>query len=89
MDCPQPFCTILLRWSVPTTPDPNTSATISRYKWKPYRETDWCTYYFLPRGMLFQKHRDRNGRCTAILFKSIGVRGRFDSPDSKVERLII
>ena len=28
-----------------------------------------------------QKYRDRNGRCIAILFKSIGVRGRFDSPD--------
>ena len=31
-------------------------------------------------GMLSQKHRERNGRCTAILFTSIGVRGRFDSP---------
>ena len=28
-----------------------------------------------------QKYRDGNGRCIAILFKSIGVRGRFDSPD--------
>ena len=27
-------------------------------------------------GILLQKYRDRNGRCTAILFKSIGVRGR-------------
>ena len=32
-------------------------------------------------GILLQKHRDRNGRCIAILFKSIGVRGRFDSPE--------
>ena len=32
-------------------------------------------------GILLQKYRDRNGRCIAILFKSIGVRGRFDSPD--------
>ena len=32
-------------------------------------------------GILLQKHGDRNGRCIAILFKSIGVRGRFDSPD--------
>ena len=30
-------------------------------------------------GMLLQKYRDRSGRCIAILFKSIGVRGRFDS----------
>ena len=29
------------------------------------------------------KYRDRNGRCIAIIFKSIGVRGRFDSPDSR------
>ena len=27
-------------------------------------------------GILLQKHRDRNGKCIAILFKSIGVRGR-------------
>ena len=32
-------------------------------------------------GILLQKYRDRNGRCIAILLKSIGVRGRFDSPD--------
>ena len=32
-------------------------------------------------GILLQKHRDTNGRCIAILFKSIGVRGRFDSPE--------
>ena len=29
-----------------------------------------------------QKCRDRNGRCIAILFRSIGVRGRCDSPES-------
>ena len=28
-----------------------------------------------------RKYRDRNGRCIAILFKSIGVRGRFEPPD--------
>ena len=33
-------------------------------------------------GILLQKYRDRNGRCIAILFKSIGVRGRFDSPEN-------
>ena len=32
-------------------------------------------------GILLQKYRDRNGRCIAILFKSIGVRARSDSPD--------
>ena len=32
-------------------------------------------------GILLQKYRDRIGRCIAILFKSIGVRGRFDSPE--------
>ena len=33
------------------------------------------------KGILLQKYCDRNGRCIAILFKSIGVRGRFDSPE--------
>ena len=32
-------------------------------------------------GIFLQKYRDTNGRCIAILFKSIGVRGRFDSPE--------
>ena len=32
-------------------------------------------------GILVQKYRDDNGRCIAILFRSIGVRGRCDSPD--------
>ena len=32
-------------------------------------------------GILLKKYRDRNGRYIAILFKSIGVRGRFDSPE--------
>ena len=36
---------------VPTTPDPNTSEKVSRYKWEAYRDTNWwCIYYFLPRG---------------------------------------
>ena len=69
--------------SVPTTPDPNTSAKVSRYKWEPYRDTNWwCIYYFLPGGgHTFAKVCHRNGRCIAILFKSIGVRGRFDFPE--------
>ena len=33
-------------------------------------------------GTLLQKHRGRNGRCIAMLFESIGERGRFGSPDS-------
>ena len=37
--------------SVPTTHDPNASGKASRYKWEPYRDTNWqCIYYFLPRG---------------------------------------
>ena len=37
--------------SVPTTPDPNTSAKVSRYKWEAYRDTNWwCIYYLLPGG---------------------------------------
>ena len=36
---------------VPTTPDPNTSARVSRYKWEADRDTNWwCIYYFLPMG---------------------------------------
>ena len=33
-------------------------------------------------GILLQKYRDKNGRCIPILFKSIGVRGRFDPSDN-------
>ena len=32
-------------------------------------------------GILLQKYRDRNVRWVAIFFKSIGVRGRLDSPE--------
>ena len=32
-------------------------------------------------GILLLKYRDRNGRCIAILFKSVRVRGRYDSPE--------
>ena len=39
------------------------------------------TTFCKEKGILLQKYRDRNGRYIAILFKSIGVRGRFDSPD--------
>ena len=67
---------------VPTTPDLNTSAKVSRFKREPYRDTMWwCIYYFLPRGgILLQKYRDRDGRFMAILFNSIRVRCQFDSP---------
>ena len=34
---------------VPTTPDPNTSAKVSRYNWDAYCDTNWrCIDYFLP-----------------------------------------
>ena len=32
-------------------------------------------------GILLQMYRNRNGRCIVVLFKSIGVMGRFDSPE--------
>ena len=36
---------------VPTTPDPNTSAKASWYKWEAYLDTNWwCIYDSLPRG---------------------------------------
>ena len=39
----------LVLGGVPTTPDPNTSAKVSRYKWEAYRDTNWwCIHYFLP-----------------------------------------
>ena len=63
---------------VPTTPDPNTSAKVSRYKWEAYRDTNWwCIYHFLPGGgHTFAEVCHRNGRCIAILFKSIECAGR-------------
>ena len=45
-----PLGTVLIG-GVPTTPDPNTSARVSRYKLEAYRDANWwCVYYFLPRG---------------------------------------
>ena len=63
-------CVVPILGSVPTTPDPNTSAKVSRYKWEAYRDTNWwCIYYFLPQGgHTFAKVCHRNGRCIAILF---------------------
>ena len=73
---------------VPTTPDPNTS--------EKYRDTNGRriaiqiggvhTTFCQEGDMLLQTYRDRNGRCITILFKSIRVRGRFDSPEFKRER---
>ena len=38
---------------VPTTPDPNASAKVLRYKWEAYRDTNWwCMYYFLPKVLV-------------------------------------
>ena len=43
---PKPSWTLL--GSVPTTPDPNTSAKVSQYKWEPYGDTNWwCMVYIL------------------------------------------
>ena len=42
---------------------------------------DVYTTFCQAEGILLQKYRDRNGRCIAILFKNIGVRGRCDSPE--------
>ena len=42
-----------------------------------------CTTFCQREGILLQKYRDRNGRCIAILFKNVGVRGRCDSPDRR------
>ena len=39
------------------------------------------TTLFQEEGILLQKYRDRNGRCIATLFKTIRVRGQFDSPE--------
>ena len=33
------------------------------------------------KGICLHKHRDRNARCIAMLFQSIGGKGRFDSPE--------
>ena len=65
---------------VPTAPFPNTSAKLSRCKWKPYRDTNWwciCSHtnFSTAEGILLQSCRDRDGRCIAILsIRSIGVR---------------
>ena len=47
------------------------------------------TNFCQKKGILLQKYRDRNGRCIAILFRSIRVRGRFDSPEPNPEFWVI
>ena len=47
------------------------------------------TTFCQEKDILLQKYRDRNGLCIAILFKSIGVRGRFDSPDERRVRFLL
>ena len=80
---------------VPVTPDPNTSAKL--------RDTNGSriviqigenTTSSQEEGIPLQKHHGRNRRCIEIvqsLFKSSGVRGRFDSPlnNSVVPRLLV
>ena len=59
------------------------SAGVSRYKLEVYVIQMGGAYItaYQEEGMLLQKYRDRKGRCIAMLFKSIGVRGRCDSCD--------
>ena len=40
-----------------------------------------CSTFCQEEGIVLQKYRDRNGRCIAILFKSIGAKGRLNSPE--------
>ena len=71
---------------VPTTPDPHTSAKASRYKWEAYRDTNWsCICYFVPRGRRYfcQNIAIKMGGVSRYFSKSIGIRGRLDSPHSR------
>ena len=69
--------------SFPTTPDLNTSAEASQYRWEQYPDTSWwCVLLSAKRrGYFCESIFDRNGRCIAILFRSIGVRSRFEFSD--------
>ena len=77
------FCHVCI-WGVPMTPDPNTSAKASRYKWEAHHDTKWlciyvyiCVYIYIycqEEGILLQKHRDKNGRCIPIFSKVSGSR---------------
>ena len=60
--------------SVPTTPDPDTSARASRYKWEPYRDTIGGVYttFCQEEGMFLQKYRDRNGGVSRYFSKVPG-----------------
>ena len=63
---------------MPKTPDPNTSAKVSRYKWEAYSDTKIggvYTTFCQKEGIFLQKHRDKNRRCVAILFKSYRGQG--------------
>ena len=70
--------------SVPTTPDPNTSAKVSRYKGSSIviQLGGIYTHFCQEEGILLQKYHNRSGSRIAILFhRSIEFRGRFESPD--------
>ena len=66
---------------VPTTPDPNTSAKVSRYNGRRIAIEIGGVYttFCQKEGILLQKYRDRNARFIPIPFRSIRVRGRFYS----------
>ena len=71
--CSQPFCHI---GSIPTTPEPNTSAKASQYTWEPYRDTNWCgvenTTFCQEEGILLQKYGDLLDGSIAIPFEISG-----------------
>ena len=59
--------------SVPTAPDPNTSAKVSRYKWELHRGTNWVVYTFCQEeGILLEKYRDTNESDTIQKYRGQG-----------------
>ena len=76
---------ILVLGSVPTTPEPYTSAAkASRYKWEPYRDANsWCikTTFCQEEGMFLQTIAIEIGGVSRYFSKVSGFRGRLDSPD--------
>ena len=59
----------------------DTMGAVSEYKLVMHIIISLFTTSCQESGILVQKNRDRNGRCVAMLFTSIGVRDRFDSPE--------
>ena len=55
------------RRGVPTTPDPNTSAKVSRYKWEAHRDTNWWCIYYPPPGENYKNNSPRIFLCDFFL----------------------